>query len=334
MQSFILKLIKRFSRISNYPRRSNHAEFSINEKIPCLCKQSMMTPLVQSERETTRKFKKIQFKLYVCDCNHICFYPIPSEKDLKEYYSNEWGKSENFNVDISYKQWDKDNGDRHQKSFICEIQRLSQQFFGKTHDIKIHDIGCGYGGLVFNLNRLGFDATGRDIDEASILAGKGKGNDKIHYLDVENLHGTKFGEFDVICSYHTMEHYANPLKIFEEIRVTLKKEGFLIFRVPNGDYLPARKDYFSDFNCCFFPGHLHYFTPTSSLKLLSMCGFRVVELSSTNISNNGQDEWFYETLLGVKPERIRDKTALLNAVAKNNMTWELQVVAVRSDSYC
>ena len=89
-------------------------------------------------------------------------------------------------------------------------------------------------------------------------------------------HRFQDGEFDMVTLWDVIEHLVDPKKTLAEAERVLKEDGLLIVNYPDfGSFasrILGRKWPF------LLSVHLIYFTPATIRRLLSKCGFEVVEL--------------------------------------------------------
>lgn len=98
----------------------------------------------------------------------------------------------------------------------------------------ILEVGSGGNGFVKNINSLGFDIIGLELNKASVSKGIKEGLNII--ADTVQEHAEKFAEkYDVVCSFQVLEHIADPLSFLKGSVKCLKKGGFLIISVPNNE---------------------------------------------------------------------------------------------------
>jgi len=106
---------------------------------------------------------------------------------------------------------------------------------------RILDLGCGPGTLVWKALRCGHDAHGIDLSEEKIALGKlwsramdlpAEWEGRVRIEDGGRL--PYAGEtFDLVTSYHVLEHVADlPSVLYEAVRVT-KRGGWLELRAPD-----------------------------------------------------------------------------------------------------
>ncbi len=301
--------------------------------VPCLCGESAI-PLIQRDRETAVAMGESVAKLHVCQgCGHVFFHPFPTEMELADYYKGPWNAGANFRIEDSFEQWiEKLDGYEPQRTFVNAIIRLRAQHFGSANPVVIHDASCGYGALVTKLNMIGFDASGSDIDDQSIQIARSRGNLRVHRCHFRDMSKIIPDGVDIITSYHSVEHYINPLDFFRTVKSCLRKGGVFLMSVPNGAYLPARLDYFKEFDWCFYPGHLQYFTPYSASVLLAKAGLRVTETFSYGWDwPASQTDWLVKTMTGLLPSQLPAPERLVQALAENVLTRDLRVVAMNDD---
>jgi SAM-dependent methyltransferase len=98
---------------------------------------------------------------------------------------------------------------------------------------RLLDIGCGNGSFLSEANRLGWSATGIEIDPRAVRAGRTAG------LDIREggLPDTRLpGEhFDAVTLSHVIEHVHDPLAALAEVGRLLKPGGQVSLATPNLD---------------------------------------------------------------------------------------------------
>ncbi len=102
-----------------------------------------------------------------------------------------------------------------------------------------------------------------------------------------NIKNAEFemGAFDVITIWHALEHLENPLETIIECNKLLKPGGRLIISVPNlrsiQSQLSKRQWLHLDVPC-----HLYHFSSDNLSRLLTKCGFSVVEVKHFSLEQN------------------------------------------------
>lgn len=97
------------------------------------------------------------------------------------------------------------------------------------------EVGCGAGGMLEKMQTWGWNVTGLEPDEKALAMARNKGFD----VRCDDLVKCKFDEesFDAIIMHHVFEHIENPIKILEECRRILRRNGLLLITTPNSESL-------------------------------------------------------------------------------------------------
>jgi len=141
-----------------------------------------------------------------------------------------------------------------------------------TFDSKILDVGCGYGKLLFRMQRDGFlNLTGVDpYIKEDINYRNGVKVFKKHVFELN-------GQYDLIMSHHSLEHMPQPLDVLKKIYELLKPNRYAIIRIPIASSYSWRH-YGVNWVALDAPRHLFSHT-TKSMQLLSKkAGFIVADI--------------------------------------------------------
>lgn len=154
------------------------------------------------------------------------------------------------------------------------ITDIAHRYFKRTD--KILDMGTGSGEWIIPLMRMGYrNISATDADDYAKDALKKKGVDfRKAYLGKENLPWQN-KEFDVVMSFHLLEHLTDPETYFTEARRVLKEDGLLITVIP--DWRRRYKTFYSD------PTHVHPYDKQSIRKTYEFFGFKVIECRNFEI---------------------------------------------------
>ncbi|WP_088241392.1 class I SAM-dependent methyltransferase [Calothrix rhizosoleniae] len=162
--------------------------------------------------------------------------------------------------------------------FICN-------YFPKKREVKILDLGCGHGALIYFAIKMGYhNIYGVDCSPEQVAFAKQLGIDNVQEDDLMNtLNSHPPNSLDVIISYDVIEHFnKNELINFvvEIVRV-LKTDGYWIIHIPNGGSIFSNNVLYGDFT------HEIAFTATSITQLLKASGFREVKCFEEYPPTNG-----------------------------------------------
>lgn len=197
-------------------------------------------------------------QLFRClDCDLIWVDGI-DEQLVHAFYDEAYYHSES---NIGYQDYlsQSDNHTRNAKSIIKTVS--------KTYDLqgkRVLDVGCAYGFLVNELNRI-TDAYGIEISSASYEYAKN--TLKLNVLN-QALDGESFEQefFDVVFLIGTIEHLVDPRQALKNIHRVLKPGGLLVVTtidtkgpIPLYSLKP--------------PEHLFYFSNQNLRQLYAQVGF-------------------------------------------------------------
>lgn len=121
------------------------------------------------------------------------------------------------------------------------VEKLARKYLGKWRGLKMLDAGCGTGGLMKRLSKVG-DMVGIDFSLEAIKLAKRRG--------VSAKPGTvermpfKDNQFDLVTCIDVIYHkqVKDDVKALKEIGRVLKPGGFLILRVPANKFLMSAHD--------------------------------------------------------------------------------------------
>lgn len=172
--------------------------------------------------------------------------------------------------------------------------------------LKILDYGCGRGEFLYFMNRLGWTAVGTEYSLESSYEALDKGIPIFFgehaQKDLYEHYGNAY--FDVITSYHNLEHLDDPRDFLSLSWDLLKKRGMLLLEVPNIEslqYLISKEDWL----LLDIENHKFHFSRKSLEALLVKHGFYILKQStfSMNYGLIGMIEAMKSRIT-----RIRDKS--------------------------
>ena len=132
---------------------------------------------------------------------------------------------------------------------------------------RLLDVGCGWGDFLMASVDY-FDAYG--VEPNPELAKNGGDNQRIHCGVIQTA---PWSDFDVVTSFHVIEHVNSPAELIEHAAQRLKSGGLLAMETPDiGSW--AYRVFRSRWRQ-FIPEHYHFFDRTTLTRLLSERGFRV-----------------------------------------------------------
>ena len=134
------------------------------------------------------------------------------------------------------------------------------------------DIGCATGMLVVHMRKLGWEAEGIEICEASARYGIEKRNAKIFVGSLEEA-AVPDEKFAVVHFSHLIEHVPDPKRFLEQVKRILTKDGMAIITTPNVDGFQTRL-YRSRWRSAI-ADHLTLFSKRTLIRLCREVGFSI-----------------------------------------------------------
>jgi 2-polyprenyl-3-methyl-5-hydroxy-6-metoxy-1,4-benzoquinol methylase len=138
------------------------------------------------------------------------------------------------------------------------------------------DVGCGNGNYVGEMEKLGWEAYGLEMNPD--VARYAEEHLKLRIF-AGHLPDPRFktGFFDVVTMWDSFEHMANPCAVLAGIHRLLAPGGQLIFSTPNFNSI-YRRFFGSKWFNVTAPLHYYYYTFENISRLLSKNGFRMTKV--------------------------------------------------------
>lgn len=215
---------------------------------------------------------KVKYKVFRCTmCGHIQLLPRPTEQEDKEFYNKNL-QDRRRQKEIDYeKLWANNLFD------TARHVRLLRELCDDNTDMRILDIGAGYGFFVRALYEAGYgDVTGIEVSEERRAFAREHTPVPIIDYDVNNL-CPDIGTFDIITLFHVLEHMPEPVVFLKKIKILLRPGTFFICEVPNVRELlleqcPAYNDFY------WIRAHLNYFSRDTLANCFRRAGYVNVEM--------------------------------------------------------
>jgi 2-polyprenyl-3-methyl-5-hydroxy-6-metoxy-1,4-benzoquinol methylase len=212
-----------------------------------------------------------EFPLLECtDCGHVLLAAEFSAEQISDLYSNYYPRS-SFNLE-SYKHYEELQG------FNAWLEGYkSSPFRWIPKNVRLLDIGCGFGESLGYHQARGCEAYGVEADENIRRVA-----DKFGYKVYVGLFDPDVYEpdyFDYITMSQVIEHVTNPVQTLEGIAHILKGGGIAILSTPNASGWGARVfgKYWINWHA---PYHLQFFT-LRSMQLAAKQAGLIVEKTAT-----------------------------------------------------
>lgn len=161
--------------------------------------------------DVSKYLKNEIIKCYKCDSCKLSFFDPDTAGTGKFYEELQEARNQYYNPE--------------RKEFLFANK------FIKSKD-KVLEIGAGYGHfskMLSTKDYLGIEFNDKAIKEAN------KEGVKLVKEDIIKMSTKNIEKFDVVCSFHVLEHVQNLKKFIEASIKTLKHDGILIIAVPCND---------------------------------------------------------------------------------------------------
>ncbi|MFX0135450.1 MAG: class I SAM-dependent methyltransferase [Candidatus Hodarchaeota archaeon] len=143
----------------------------------------------------------------------------------------------------------------------------------------ILEIGCSYGGYLYQLKKIGWNIKGIELNEEAVNYANKKLNLDVMNVSIEDFSSNS--KFDFIYLSMVLEHVISPMKVLRKLNSLLKSEGALILSIPNFNGIEVR--IFRKYAYIIqLPFHLFHFTPKTIRNYLKALNFKKIRIIYQN----------------------------------------------------
>lgn len=248
-----------------------------------------------------------RFQLYHCRaCRHYFLEHSFTTGDLTELYTTYYPRSE-----ISVDQY---APHRETRGFGVWIKgSRSSAFRWVPQNVRVLDIGCGFGQSLGYHQARGCEAHGVETDRNALRIAEAHGLN----IRIGAFSASDYPEayFDYVTMDQVVEHLIDPVTVLKGIYRILKPGGTLVLSTPNAGGWGARVFRRRWINW-HAPYHLHYFTSRSLKAAVHAAGFDVTQSRTITSSSWLDYQWhhllFYPSRPGTtswfwKPKRLLNR---------------------------
>jgi len=213
-------------------------------------------------------------------CGLVFLKKDAGKGEVERFYSDEYRQDPNLPV-LSAAEHFNDKVTIHDSETRIEFITGHLNLKGK----KVLEIGSASGSLLEKLKEKGAaEVAGIELGKAFSDYARGRGfqiyTSSIEQLDLKN-------HFDVIVTFHTLEHVYDPKSVFRAIYGALKPGGWFLGEVPNQN--DWRIQIFHDElvkRLHYDPNHYYYFAPETLTNYLKASGFSGIKLETVERYNS------------------------------------------------
>jgi 2-polyprenyl-3-methyl-5-hydroxy-6-metoxy-1,4-benzoquinol methylase len=221
----------------------------------------------------------VSWPVYVCDfCGLIQQNPRMDQDFYKNYYAKKYSEllKSYSEVRLSFDVLFSDQILRG-KNVLNYILPLIKNSTARDSKLKVLDVGCSAGGMLYPFQEKGWEVFGNDPDEASIAYGRSKGIRNLENLSAEEMI-FEIETFDVVMIIGSLEHVFNLKKVLDCCMKYLKVGGLIII---SGRGYPIKH------SSVYFNHHHHRYFNSSSLEYLFE-NYNLDPIDSTNATLLGE----------------------------------------------
>lgn len=157
--------------------------------------------------------------------------------------------------------------------------------------LRVLEVGCGYGDLLMYLQSRSCEVLGVDRDARTRSAGTVRGI-PIHIGELRTLQ-LPDAVFDVAILCHSLEHLPDPARELRELARLVRPGGHLHVAVPNGDAVGLRLQG-AGWPHLSHPVHFWFFDTRTLTVLLERCGFVPVRAPYSTSRHHYVIRWLHE----------------------------------------
>jgi len=209
--------------------------------------------------------ERLELGLRFCqECGSMFRDPMPTEQQLAEYYG---GLGCNVTGAIVRRRMRK-----------CRFQAQALvgwlEGSGLRRDVRILDLGAGYGGLVRALRDRGLDAEGLEPREEAVACADRIFGVRLHRGGLFEAHVRAESEPGLLVLSHVLEHLPDPERVLRYLKEHF--EGAVLWiEVPDGGWAARERDGHVAWRF-WLPQHVWSFTEAGLRTLMARCGLRVL----------------------------------------------------------
>jgi 2-polyprenyl-3-methyl-5-hydroxy-6-metoxy-1,4-benzoquinol methylase len=222
------------------------------------------------------------FNLIGCaECGHQFISEEFSADQLTDLYSNYYPRS---SFDLDAHKLPEDVGGL----IGCLNGSKSSVMYWVPHDVRILDIGCGFGESLAYHKKRGCDVHGVEADKNIRRVADKFGYDvQVGLFDASKYEPTSF---DYVTLNQVIEHVTDPLEMLRGIATVLKTGGIAILSTPNATGWGARffGKYWINWHT---PYHLQFFTENSMRNAAEKAGLHLEAVKTITNSEWLKYQW-------------------------------------------
>jgi hypothetical protein len=219
------------------------------------------------------------YTYYQCrDCGSLQLWPMPSAADLKQAYASAYDAGVQLKKPGSLETW----AAAARPYRECMIRAL------KAHKVQgpVVDCGAGWGFLVEDMIKAGFDARGVELSHEQAALAQGRGV-PVQQGELGSLQGLD-GKVSAVTMFAVFEHLVDHAGLLADIHRVLARDGLYITAHPTARFFSLlgqvarfgnKHKRLPDLGGAYeAPWHTALFSLAATEQVISRSGFRLLEI--------------------------------------------------------
>ncbi len=238
-------------------------------------------------------------------CSLVCSHPAPTER-VREKYESQFDLAEYFAPLEA----------RKAAVYARRITWLPKPMAGRD---RLCDVGCGDGQFLAVARAAGWKPCGIEMNPPAVRRARGRGF-TVYAGEFEALEDVPWSTFDVVTSWESLEHTAQPTVFVERLARLLKADGQLALATLN---LPSLAWYLLGTRWSMVvEDHFTYWNRRSLVSILGRQGFEIVRLENFGVGRDLVD-WL---------PRVHRKPAPTGGGAAEAAPWDASPAVLRIEA--
>ncbi|MCA9872397.1 MAG: class I SAM-dependent methyltransferase [Anaerolineales bacterium] len=205
------------------------------------------------------------------NCGLIYVNPRIDDEAREAFYSFQTPGDDQF-----VQEWFLESADLHRPNW----QRFIRTMQKHQPDGKLLDIGCGAGTFLVEARKMGYEVFGQEVAPYFIKYCREEQNLTIYGDFMENLQLAP-ESFDCVTNFDVIEHHPDPKLLVSQMYDLLRPGGLAVISTHDIGNFFARH-YGVKWRYIRPIGHITYFTRDTLARLMTDCGFRVVQAGGSH----------------------------------------------------
>jgi 2-polyprenyl-3-methyl-5-hydroxy-6-metoxy-1,4-benzoquinol methylase len=301
------------------------------EKVAVVCNNCGSDAAVEVGRGRDHEYPHTsdeEFAMVRCGCGLVYLNPRPSPRELgtiypPDYYAYQLLQKRRKSQSAGDSRLEQLYRMRNAKRFEPYARRLAA--LGRER-YDLLDIGCADGNtLDMWRDALGGRAVTHGIEmsrEAAEVArahGHQVTSDRIEDADLPA------DAFDVVYSFHVIEHVEDPVAFMKKVRHAVRPDGFALIETPNVDCLDFRLFRRRHWGGYHFPRHWNLYTPETFGALARRTGFEIADVAYYPAAVFWI--WTMHSLLRWRMPRLADRLFPPVAIYTRGSVWNFGILS-------